>query len=568
MSDLTTSVVTRELSTVEPEDDAALVNVIYSDDLPGIDVRGLDPYIREVAAQVGQWAATARENATGSMIDRRRYEPSENPLKHMEQAHYVLRTNDLVGGFQEIVEGIAFQGTKWESADADISDLWNQMAAEQNLDALVRKMSRECFVTSQVIVGTWWDRGDFTVRGTTEKGHARKKRYEGVWYPRIVTILESARVVPVGLLAFGQEQLAWIATSEEMAALEQANNGDLPKDEILHRFFLSKYHPTEHERLELATFGINPEQLILLNPTFVRRYTLTRSDYERWAPVRMRQGVFQLHDLRQQLMEADRVTLVGTANYILLVKKGDKDTPGTQEEVRNVRAGFRTLAKVPVIFSDHRLSIEIIAPKADMTLNAEKYDLLDARIIQRLINNVAGSRNSSGDTKVDVGPTVITSITNQRHMLRRFLEMLLSREVLRSPLNADIFKNDPRPPSMVYTPANLTLDDAASMAAQIIQLRTMREISRESLLEFFGLDQEAEALRMELEELRYDDVFKSVVPFSAPGQGGAPQGEGEETPPVAQAGAGGQGGRPKGGGQTSKTNSARTSTGKTKPKES
>jgi hypothetical protein len=94
----------------------------------------------------------------------------------------------------------------------------------------------------------------------------------------------------------------------------------------------------------------------------------------------------------------------------------------------------------------------------------------------------------------------------------------------------------------------------------------MREISRESLLEFFGFDQEAEALRMELEELMYDDTFKSQVPFSAPGQGGAPQdgdNSGDEgTPPAAQGAAGAQGGRPKGGGKTSQNVTKTTRTGK------
>lgn len=559
------TVVARESGTALSEP----INVVYSD---GTDlIRGIDPYMREIAAQVGSWAMNMRDNARPSMLDRRRFEASDNPLAHIEQAHYILRTNDLVSGFQEITEGIAFQGVKWESANADHSDLWNQMAAEQNLDEVVRKLHRETFVTSQVVIGTWWDRGDFKVRGKTEKGNARKKSFE-VWYPRIVTVLDSTRVVPVGLLAFGQEKLAWRATPEEMAALDMVANGEMARDEILARFFLGKYQPTKLERVELAGLGVDADGLILLNPKFVRRHTLTRSDYERWAPVRLR-GIFQLHDLRQQLMEADRVTLVGAANYILLVKKGDKDTPAKQEEVNNVKAGFRTLAKVPVIFSDHRLSIEIVAPKQDLTLNAEKYDMLDARIIQRLLSVIAGAKGRSGSTTVDVGKTTISTLSNQRHMLRRFLEVILAREVIRSPLNAEVFRDDPHPPSMVYTPSNLTLDDEATLAQQVIALRTMREISRESLLEYFGFDQEAEALRMIIEEATYDDTFKSQVPFSAPGQGGQQDGQDQQdqqdqggTPGVATGTLGG--GRPKGGGtpKQNPTKTKRTATGATPSK--
>lgn len=414
------------------------INVVYSDGTE--EIGGIEPYMREVAAQVQAWTRTATESGVGTMIDRRRWEQTENPLAHIEQAQHLLASSDLVAGFAEVMEGLAFHGVKWESADPDVGDLWNQMAAEQNLDATVRKLYRETFATSQVVTATWWDQGTFVVRGKTEKGNARKKTFT-VWYPRLVTVLDSARVVPVGMLTFGREMLAWRASAEEFEAFTLVRQDKLPGDEIMRRFLVQHYIPSRHERAELAKFGVDTERLILLDPQLVRRHTLTRSDYERWAPVRLR-SVFQLHDLRQQLMEADRVALVGAANYILLVKKGDKDTPAKQEEVNNVKAGFRTLAKVPVIFSDHRLSIEIVTPKQDYTLNAEKYDLLDSRIIQRLVNTVAGQRSRNGGSgEATIGKVVVRSLENQRHMLRRFLEVTLAREVVRHPRNQGAFKD-------------------------------------------------------------------------------------------------------------------------------
>jgi hypothetical protein len=545
-------------------------NVVYSDGTE--EIIGVESYMREVALQVQSWASSARDRSVHSMIDRKKWEPSDNPLKHIEQSKHLLGASDLVGAYHEIVEGLAFQGVKWESDEADKSDLWNQMAAEQNMDALVRKAYRELWATSQVITGMWWDQGKFTVRGKTAKGNQRKKTYD-VWYPRIVTILDSQRVVPVGMLAFGQEMLAWQATSQEMAAFHAHQRGEaLTHDEVLTRFFVAKYHPGELERLELSALGVDCENLILLNPDLVRRHTLTRSDYERWAPVRLR-GIFQLHDLRQQMMEADRVTLVGAANYILLVKKGDKDRPGTQEEVNNVRAGFRTLAKVPVIFSDHRLSIEIITPKQDYTLQQEKYDLIDARIVQRLIAATVGLGNRQGASTSDnkVGSTVVKVLEGHRHMLRRFFETTLSREVMRHPRNDKAFAGDDRAPSMVYVPGNISVDDANSIAQQIISLRTMRELSRESTLEYFGFDQEAEALRMAIEEVEFDDIFKSQVPFTAGGQQGDGEGneqeQDEQEPPAAS---GARGGRPKGGGQPSQnpTKTGRTARGTSRRSES
>lgn len=552
----------------EVETTTQQINVVYSDGTEQIE--GLEEHIRQVAYQVQQWANSTRDSAVKSMLDRSPWEDTDNPLRQIEQARRVLEKNDIVATFEELTEALSFQGTKWESAEADLADVWNQMSAERNDDALVRKLYRETFATSQVIVACWWDRGSFPVRGKTEKGNARKKVYD-LWYPRLVTVLDSRRVVPVGMLAFGQEMLAWIATAEEMEGFLKTTE-DARSDEIVRRFYVDRYLPTEHERIELASLGIPTDRLILLNPELVRRHTLTRSDYERYAPVRLR-PIFQLDALRQQLMEADRVALVGAANYILLVKKGDKDNPATTEEVQNVKAGFRTLAKVPVIFSDHRLSIEIITPKQDYTLNAEKYDLIDSRIIARLVNTVAQPRgaSSSSSSQVSIGKTVVAALEDRRHMLRRFLETILSREVFRHPANqAALASIATTAPSFVYTPARISIDDEASIAQQIISLRTMREISRETLLERFGMDQEAEALRMAIEKEVYDDTFQSVVPFSSPGQGGdAGDGEdpnsGEGDAPVKQGAAGVQGGRPKGGGKTSQnpTKTSRTSKGTT-----
>lgn len=532
----------------------AQTNVIYSD---GTDqIQGLDEHIRQVAYQVQQWASSLTEKSVGSMLDRQAYSESDNPLRQIQHAHRLMETNDIVAGFAELTEGLAYQGTKWESAEPEIQDVWNQMAAEQDLDSLVRKVHRETFATSQVVLAMWWDRGTFQVRGKTPKGNARKKVYE-IAYPRFITVLDSRRVIPVGMLAFGQERLAWQATSEEMAAFDSsAREGT--SDEVVRRFFVDRYRPLEPERMELSRLGVDTERLILLNPDLVRRHTLTRSDYERWAPVRLR-SLFQLHDMRQQLMEADRVALVGAANYILVVKKGDKDRPATTEEIQNVKAGFRTLAKVPVIFSDHRLEIEIITPKQDYTLNAEKYDLIDSRIIQRLVNTVLSSQMRQSSTVPPIGKTVVAALEGRRHMLRRFLEVVLAREVMKHPANADAFKASAGiAPSFVYTPARISLDDEAAIASALIQLRTMRELSRETLLERFGIDQEAEALRMQLEAEVFDDIFKSQVPFSSPnqqppadGQQPANDGQQQPTPPVAQAPAGARGGRPKGGGKPS-----------------
>jgi len=102
--------------------------------------------------------------------------------------------------------------------------IFNQIAAEQNLDNVVRQMYREEFTYGQCYLGFWWDRGKFTVRGETVKGNGRKKTYD-VWYPRAITTLDACKVVPVGMMQFGQERLAWQASPVEIGQYMEALAG-------------------------------------------------------------------------------------------------------------------------------------------------------------------------------------------------------------------------------------------------------------------------------------------------------------------------------------------------------
>jgi hypothetical protein len=77
-------------------------------------------------------------------------------------------------------------------------------------------------------------------------------------------------------------------------------------------------------------------------------------------------------DLKRQLMNADRASLIGAANYILLVRKGTDQRPAQQEEIDNLKENYNFIAKMPVIISDHRLEIDIIAPKIDLTLQSRR----------------------------------------------------------------------------------------------------------------------------------------------------------------------------------------------------
>lgn len=517
------------------------INIAYGSGTQ--EVAGLPSRIREVAYQLSQWIENTRAATnTSSMFERGKWVSSDNIYDQMRTARSAVKDDDIVSGLAELTEGMALEGVKWECDDWDITDIFNQLAAEQNLDNLVRKIWREEFTYGMCYLGFWWDWGTFTVRGRTEKGNKKKKVYK-VWFPRAITVLDATKIVPIGLLAFGQERFAWQATRNEIGSYNAVTLGEL-QDELMTRFYSGQYLVRDEDELvELTRMRIDINRLLLLDERYVKRHSLTHADYDRFPDIRLK-SIFRMLDLKQQLMEADRVTLIGAANYILLVKKGDKDDPAYPEEISNLKANYQTLAKLPVIFSDHRLSVEIITPKQDQTLAPEKYDVLDNRIAQRVLNTLSSGGSRSGqrsDTQLTLGRPVARSMENRRHMIRRFIERELSKAVVEHPNNKGVFDIMP---SLTFSPPSIQLDADTAVVQAIAQARTMNELSRESYLEYLGFDQEIEAMRRTLEKEKYDDVFETRIPFSSPDGGGGGGGA-----PAAQAVNGARGGRPVGGGQ-------------------
>lgn len=552
-----------------------------------------DGGFRAAAKEISKWAQNLRvAQQKGTMFDRAAYTPPENIYDEMRSARIAITNDDVVSGVADITESFAFQGVKWESTDADEADIFNQWAADINLDGLLRRIWREEFACSQAIVAMIWGWREYTVRGRTieadkdaaqpgaagtpdtgalgtqivnqppnapqlnapgpvkkPRGRKRRKKYR-LWVPVDVRVLDSTKIVPVDFSPMADETLAWFADEAEWQRYEQVNAGRL-YDPGMEAFYLGKYTPPEAEADRLRAMGIDPERLLLLNPEMVWRHTLTKADYDRFADVRLK-SCFGLLDLKRQLMNSDRAALIGAANYILLVRKGTDDMPAQQEEIDNLKENYNFIAKMPVIISDHRLDIEIVAPKTDLTLQAEKYDLLDTRLLMRMLGTLSlGARGQRNETNLTLSHAVARMMENRRHMIRRALEKNIARVVVehRRNRNPDGSQKIENKPSLVFLPRHVTLGFDQALVQALMSLRTQREISRETILENFGLDQATEAMRMDYEEEVYDDIFQTRIPFAAPGVGGNPNNPNEPTGDPQSDGA--KGGRPNGGGEPS-----------------
>jgi len=562
----------REMGSYERELDGEPHTWINASGLPDEQVL---PNVREVAYTLSRWVTEQRAvRGTVSLFDRRGYVVSDNPFAQMLVARKAIAEDDIVSGTAEVTEGLIFQGVKMECEDPDDADVFNQIARDINLDAVIRSAYREMFTYSQAVFASWWGWKDYTVRGYTappkqklvpaktagpdgqetvaigqfeperdpennqpidrpRKGNKRRKKYH-VWVPTRISILDSSKVIPVGNSLWGLDRLAWHATKEEMEMWDGLYMGTV-SDATMTTLILGKYTPGKDEEKELMALGVDPTKLLELNPDYVWRHTATRSAYEKWPQNRMK-SVFRLLDLKQQLMDSDRANLVGAANYIILVKKGSEKEPAKQEELTNLKEGMSIVARMPVIISDHRLEIEIITPKLDLTLSAEKYDTIDRRIISRLLGALTiASSGQRNETTVTIGRMVARLLESKRHMIKRTLEEKVIRATVDHPLNKDKFEEEP---NLAYTPRNVQLDSDAQIVQAVLALSAKKDLSRESTLEYFGFDQAVEAQRKEFEAEVFDPIFQTAVPFDSPMNGGG-------MPPGAF---GAQGGRPMGGG--------------------
>lgn len=506
----------------------------------GVESYDLDTKVDRVGREIANWLNQTRQRP--DFYNRVAYVIPDNPYSQMRTARTAVENDDIVGGVCDVTEGLIFQGLKWESQDAEASDIFNQWAADVNLDELARQWHREEFIHAQAVIGLWWGRKTYTLRLKTEKGKKSKKQFD-LQVPLAWTFLDPAKVVPLKPGPFGQDRLAWQATREEFA-IASASRNNVYGDAVLREFTTGPVALTDlAEKEYLESIGVDTRYLLGLNPANVFRITRTKMSYERFPSIRLK-SVFPLLDLKQQLLEADRVSLVGAANFILLVRQGSDTQPAQQEEIDNLKENFRVVAKLPVVVGDHRLQIDIITPNQEYVLDSGKYDTLDRRIINRTLGalNVSssGQRNESTLT---IARGVGRLLENRRHMFKRAIESHVAKAIVEHPLNASYFDHEP---NLAFTPRNVQLDNDSEITAAVVQLRTMNELSRESVLEYFGFDQAVEALRREFEADEYDDIFKTQVPFTASGQNPNQDPQNPVPPQVT----GAQGGRPKGGGDS------------------
>lgn len=476
----------------------------------------------------------------GGLFERDRYATPFSLYEQMRVATDAVESDDVVSGVADTTEALAFSKVSFYAEDNEEEDIYNQIAADLDLDSRLREIWRELFTCSQCYVAVWWTKKKYSVRGKTEKGNQRRKSYD-IRVPEAISLLDPLRIVPVGSMLFNRESLAYMATRDEAEIFD--DESARLADPIINRLILTKHIPTQEDKAFLAANDLQSDNLYILNPQVVFRHTLTRPQFRRLSPVRMK-SVFELLDLKNQLRSMDRAHLIGGTNFIVLIKKGSDAMPGKPQEIANLQQNVKTLARLPVIVGDHRLEVEIITPKLDATLNGDRYGTLDSRITARLYGMFVMGGNRAGGTNADDSSGLVKVISrgieSRRHMIQRSLE----RNIF-GPLfdRNDVLTTAPK---MKFHPKSIDLGFDSALASFMMELRQSRELSRETLLSQWDFDQDDEARMLDREAEKFDDIFQTQIPYSAP----APQNQ-DPAPPITPSEkrrAGRQGGGNKNGG--------------------
>ena len=477
------------------------------------ELRALSSWLTDIKPAV---AATDIRNGgqrSGGIIERDRYVTPNGIFDQFKVARDAGHNDDTVSNTLETTEALVFNSLRIDAEDPDEESVWNQIADEIELEEIVHQMWREMFLYSQFNCAMQWGNREYQVEGKGEK-RTRRKKYKVSTVTRM-SILEQMKVVPVGDFLFGEERLCWVANRSEAESIDNVLAGKNTTDQTAQTLLTGRADISSTEKGRLAELlGVgNYDNLYYLNDALTFRCTATKPDYERFAPVRMA-SVFELLDLKHQLRQMDRTHLLAATNFIVLIRKGSDTDPATAGELANLNANVKSVARTPLIIGDHRLSVDIITPGVDLTLDPKRYNNLDSRIMSRLYQmfHVGGfTAGTSGDDSLKLIRVVARGLEARRRMIKKTIE----KNVL-----IPIWKANPElkgRPYLSFAPRHVALDFDPNFTQLMLAIYHDGSLSRDTLLSMVDHDQGEEAHKREVEKENFDKIFK---PRQAPNMGG------------------------------------------------
>jgi hypothetical protein len=522
--------------------------VVNETDLPD---EAVMTYVEEHASMLGvnqSSQMTSFQGSGGSLLARARFKVPRTIQDEMMLARDLAEKDDDVGATIGSMTALAC-GEGWRHSHVDEVTVaaFDKIAREMNLYRVLQEMYRELLITASITsVHAFMSKPlQFQPQGSD------RQRTRNIIMPMVGVLPgEQVRVLDNDMFATGTLAYAPLTGSQEVWLREffspqttAARKAEMRREDpvlttlLVREVRVNTDAPTYIESTDAAQGGT----LYLLNPTMVHRSTFPKGAARYARPLLTRN--FALVEAKRMLNIMDYALLQGGANFLVVAKKGTDQRPAQPAEISNLREQLRRSGSTGAIIGDHRLSIEVITPKLDEMLNAEKRKLLGRKIAMAMLRLPEFSEGDTGGG----GQSVLTDteilsrvVASDRGILKRHVENGIYEEI--EERNTASFQTGA---ADLWFP-KIVLQGLQFFTDMVLKLRDRGDISRHSAVAAAGYDYDAEVAERKREKSddRTMTPAMGTVPFSS--ASGGPQDNGGGRPPGASSANGAPGSQPPG----------------------
>lgn len=511
--------------------------IVNETDLPDHVVeRAVESYIDENASMLGlvagQQSSYNHYHGHGSLLARRKFRTPTNVFDEICLSRDLAERDDDVRSTMGAMLAVAFgAGMQNTGEDEMVVALYNEIAENANLDKVFKEMYREYLISSQCVTATIFTHEDFTFAPQS----GQRQRTRSVVAP-LIGVLPAEQIRVIDNDMFGTGTLAYRpATSAQEQWLReyfdpQTSAGRKAEmraeDPVLTVLLTGVAETSQYEQVSLfysdfETAGYG-NALYTLNPKLVHRTTMEKGAWKYPRPLMT--ANFALLEAKRLLNIMDYALLQGACNFLVVAKKGTDAKPAMPEEIANLRDVLRRSSSTGLIVGDHRLEIDIITPKLDELLNAEKRGLVGRKLASLLLRTpdfLEGELEGEAEASIELLQRVIAS---DRLDLRRHMQRGPYKETQRR--NKAIVDDK----ASIWFP-QIILQGLNFFTDLVLKLRDRGDISRRSAVEAGGFDYDSEVATRKREKAAGDDrvLTPPPVPFSSPNAG--PQDNQQGRPP-------------------------------------
>lgn len=494
--------------------------LVNETDLPDSVVHDyVDEHASVLGVNIGNATLTSYGGSEGGLLARSKFRTPTNVIEEVCLARDLAERDDDVAPSLNAMCSIAFGDGMAHTHPTDevAIAMFDELAANANLDAVWLELYREWLISAQVVTVSLFTRDDFHF---VPEG-ADRQRQRSLVAP-LIGVLPAENVRVLGNDIFGTATLAlkpatarqqlWLSEFFDPATTVARQAEMRREDPVLAAMVVEKL-PAQDEFPTSWNADPDPNwetDLYRLNPRMVHRTTAAKGAWSYPRPFLTRD--FSLLEAKRLLNLMDYALLQGGCNFLVIAKKGTDLKPARQPEVDSLRQEIGRASRTGLIVGDHRLTVEIITPELGELLNPAKRNLLGRKLSNALLRVPEADEDAGGEgmkARVEVIQRVLES---DRRLLKRHIERHVYTEAARRNRNvAD------RPPKIWFP--KIILSGSQVFLDYSMKLRDRADISRQTAVGVAGFDWDTEVRRRRAEKPDDRVMTPPPVPFSSPNQG-------------------------------------------------